>query len=169
MPARAKARPAQESPLDWLRRRKGPDGAPLIGEGEYEAGERLRLDYARAGLMPRSGVDFEAGPQSGSRRGARGPVEVLDAALDARDRVNRALDHVGSDLSGMLVDVCCHLKSLGEVEAERGWPKRSAKVVLDIGLSRLSRHYGLQSQAVGPRRAGKTRSWGGEGYRPDIA
>ena len=39
-----------ESPLTWLRSRRGKDGKPLISEVQYFAGERLRMDFERAML-----------------------------------------------------------------------------------------------------------------------
>jgi hypothetical protein len=36
-----------ESPLSWLRHRRGRDGRPLIEAVEFEAGERLRADFER--------------------------------------------------------------------------------------------------------------------------
>src|SRR5690242_13681715 len=43
-----------ESPLIWLARRKGRDGKALIAPHQLLAGERLRLDFTRAHLMPRT-------------------------------------------------------------------------------------------------------------------
>ncbi|MEZ5877863.1 MAG: DUF6456 domain-containing protein [Tepidamorphaceae bacterium] len=168
-PPRSNAAVAPESPLEWLRRRKGADGRSLIGRAAFEAGEKLRSEYTRAGLMPRMGADLTGNvPGKGRRAGARGPAMMMDAALDARDRVNKALEAVGSEMSGLLVDVCCHLKSLGDVERERGWPKRSAKVVLEMGLARLARHYGMVEEARGRARRGTIERWGSEDYRPGI-
>lgn len=156
-----------ESPLAWLHRRKDKAGNPLIGDAAFAAGERLRADYTRAGLMPATGVDWSLPSKGrGRKSGGRGPADILDAALDARDRVNTALGAVGPELGGILVDVCCHLYGLEQVERARGWPKRSAKVVLEMALSRLARHYGI-GEARGPAR-GRTRQWGTEDYRPTI-
>ena len=72
--------------------------------------------------------------------------------------MRHALDAAGPEFSGLLVDVCCFLKGLEEVERERSWPPRSAKVVLQLGLGRLARHYGLQGEAHGKAKAA-VRTW----------
>ena len=156
-----------ESPLSWLRRRRGRDGRPLVGDAEFMAGERLRADYTRGGLMPRVTAAWDAA--GGARRsgGRGGMAELTDAVVAARRRVEKALGSVGPELSGVLVDVCCFLKGLEEVERERGWPARSAKVVLGLALARLAGHYGLAPMAEGPER-GRMRHWGAADYRPAV-
>jgi hypothetical protein len=69
--------------------------------------------------------------------------------LAARQRVRRALEKVGPELSGILVDECCFLKRLEDVERDRNWPARSAKIILSLGLARLARHYGYSDCAEG--------------------
>jgi hypothetical protein len=155
-----------ESPLGQLVRRKARDGRPFLSSREYDAGERLRADYTRGQLMPRLGANWMAGLASGRRVGGpSGTVEITEAALAARQRVDNAIRSVGPELSGVLIDVCCFLKGLEKVESERGWPIRSAKIILKTALGVLSRHY-YPERAEKPR--GAVLHWGAEGYRPSI-
>lgn len=151
-----------ESPLVWLARRKGRDGTALIVPVQLQAGERLRADFTRAQLTPRVTSSW-SGLASEKGRGGRGSgSDLLDAAIAARQRVRHALEGVGPEFAGLLLDVCCFLKGLEEVERERQWPARSAKVVLQLGLDRLARHYGYAAEARGPQHAA-VRTWLAEG------
>jgi hypothetical protein len=156
-----------ESPLAMLARRRGKDGKPFLDEAEWKAGERFRADYTRGQIMPRLGANWEAPVSSGRRGGGSGVADLTDAALAARLRVEKAVESVGPELSGVLIDVCCFLKGLELVETERGWPVRSAKVVLKTALAALARHYDPPSTR-GPRKPAHALHWGVEGYRPTI-
>lgn len=147
----------EESPLGWLARRRGRDGRMLIAPVQLLAGERLRADFTRGQMTPRMTADWGATGRSG-RRGPMAGLSVPEAALAARQRVARALEAAGPEFSGLLMDVCCFLKGLEQVEQDRGWPARTAKVVLGLGLDRLARHYGLSGVAQGPAR-GRMRAW----------
>ena len=81
----------------------------------------------------------------------------------------RALADVGPELAGVLIDICCELKGLEDAEKIHGWPKRAGKVVLQIALDRLARHYGLEVPGRGHARRRKgIRHWGSEDYRPTL-
>lgn len=158
------ARNLNESPLASLMRRRDRHGAPFLSDAEFEAGERLRADWTRGSMMPRLGANWEASVASGRRGsvGAGGGVDLSETALAARLRVDKAVTAVGPELAGVLLDVCCFLKGLEQVESERGWPVRSAKIVLKTALGVLARHY---RPAEKPRRS---HHWGAEDYRPRI-
>jgi hypothetical protein len=152
-----------ESPLAWLARRRGRDGRAMIAPHQLLAGERLRGDFTRAHMMPRTTANW-SNPISSGRRGQAGhrSGDFTEAMVTARQQVNRALETVGPEFSGLLVDLCCFLKGLEDIERDRGWPARSAKVVLQLGLDRLARHYGYMPQAKG-RDAAPIRTWLAEG------
>ena len=156
-----------ESPLALLWRRKGRDGARFLEAREFTAGERLRRDFTSGQLMPRLGVNWSAAGASGRQGGyGNGISELTDAALGARLRVEKALDDVGPELAGVLVDVCCFLKGLELVEAERGWPARSAKLLLKTALGAMARHYEPAARKPGGRPS--ILHWGSTDYRPRL-
>lgn len=156
---------AAESPLAQLARLKGRDGAAFLTDEERGAGERLRVDFTRGQMLPRLGANWEASVATGRRSGGAGGIaDMTDAALAARLRVERALAAVGPELCGVLVDMCCFLKGVETVEFERGWPARSAKLMLKTALSALARHYRPPAPATQPRLL----HWGTEDYRPRI-
>ncbi len=155
-----------ESPLAWLARRKGRDGQPLLQPHEVLAGERLHADFTRGQMSPRVTANWEASISRGKRGAGGAGLDFADAVVAARARVGRALEAVGPELSGALVDVCCFLKGLEEVERDRRWPARGAKLVLGLALSRLARHYGYGEEARRPE--GRIVAWGTPDSRPEI-
>jgi len=145
-----------ESPLSELRRRG------MIDLTQFEAGERLRRDFTMAQLNPRLAVDWTALLAVGIRS-IKGPLDISDTALAAKQRFTRAMVAVGPGLSDLLFDVCCHLIGLGQTEMENRWPRSSAKVVLCIALDCLARHYGFLIKASAP---GRMRSWQADEEEP---
>jgi hypothetical protein len=158
-----------ESPLAWLRRRCDKHGRPHISAGEFDAGERLRADFWFAQMTPRVTASWsKSAPSRRQRRGAPyAGQDLADNVVAARERVRRALAAVGPELAGVLIDVCCHLRSLGQAEQAAGWPQRAGKVILQLALRRLARHYGIEP-AVPASGAPRIRHWGAAGYRPAV-
>lgn len=146
----------EESPLDWLRRRRDRNGEPMIDETAYQAGERLRTDIMLAGLLPGVTARWDAMPKTG---GPASPGEATDRMVAARQRLRHAFDAIGGDFSDLLLDLCGFLKGLEQIERERQWPARSAKVVIRLALGRLAEHYGIESTARGPAASRGIRAW----------
>ena len=155
---------AAESPLFWLRSRK------LIGDAEYEAGERLRRDYTFAALGPRVTANWSAGPSSArSSRGGAPAAALRDDVIAAKERFHRAIEAVGPELGPLLIDVCCLLRGLEDAEAGQGLPKRSGKIVLQIALASLARHYGLKAPPrARPGAPAPIAHWGAADYKPVL-
>lgn len=127
-----------EPPLGWLVRRG------MATPRQFEAGERLRGDFMRAQLSPRTTMTWDAGP---AMRGARGAPERMDAStaqLSAKRRFEGAVTAVGGGLSDILWRVVCSGDGLETAERALGWPARAGKVVLLLGLDRLADHYRLR-------------------------
>ncbi|WP_226895927.1 MULTISPECIES: DUF6456 domain-containing protein [Sphingosinicellaceae] len=127
-----------ESPLGWLVRRG------MVTARQFEAGEKLRGDFMRASLAPRTTMSWDAGASS---RGARGAPDMLDASsaqIAAKARFESAVTAVGGGLSDVLWRVVCSGDGLETVEKALGWPARAGKVVLLLALDRLGDHYQLR-------------------------
>lgn len=170
--AAAPHRNLAESPLAWLARRKDKDGQPMLADAEFDAGEKLRADFWFAQMTPRTTANWSlllSGGGGGKGAPDIGP-DIRDSVVAAKERVKRALAAVGPDLAGVLIDVCCHLKGLEASEKASGWPQRSGKIILQIALRQLARHYGMVPPAASETRDQpvRIRHWGASGYRPEI-
>lgn len=127
-----------ESPLGWLVRRG------MVSARQFEAGEKLRGDFMRASLAPRTTMSWDAGASS---RGARGAPDMLDAStaqIAAKARFEAAVNAVSGGLSDVLWRVVCSGDGLETCEKALGWPARAGKVVLLLALDRLGDHYQLR-------------------------
>ena len=162
---------AKESPLFWLSTRKDRAGNPMIEAHQLAAGERLRHDFERAQsqLNGTRGWDrLEFGGKQ--KKGQRSPgLMITEAMIDAQNRLLKAIEVIGPDLSIVLLDVCCYQLGLADVEKKNGLPKRSGKVILRMGLNQLARHYGLLwDDNVQHNCLRRVTHWGTDDFRPEI-
>lgn len=125
----------RENVLDWLASRG------MVTAAQQRAGERLRLDYERAGLRANVTMNWDAAPVAKSRSGARAGDTSL-ARIDAHLRFHAALDAVGPGLGDICWRVICGGEGISGAEKGLGWPARSGKLVLGMALDRLVRFYG---------------------------
>ena len=124
-----------ESPLGWLLRR----GA--LTPVQAAAGERLREDVHRAGVVGRLTMNWDAGPRASGGGGPR--VEPAERARAAKARVAAALAAAGPGLREVLEQVCVRGSSLEAAERGLDLPRRAGKAVLRLALDRLAAHYRL--------------------------
>lgn len=132
-----------DTPLGWLRSRKGRNGRPMISQRQYEAGERLRRDFDMATAGQRLTQSYDADRLPSHGKAALDDHGPTIARLAARQRYENAAAELGAGLSCVVERVCCQLEGLEQAERAMGWPTRSGKVVLLIGLDRLADHYHL--------------------------
>ncbi len=150
----------QRSPARPVRR------ATTLASHLMEAAERLAEDFQTGQMVPRVTSNWDraalgALPDGGHPSG-RG-VDVSERISSAQERVRRALGDAGPEFADVLIELCCLETGVEAFETKRGWPRRSAKLVLGLALERLARHYGIVGS--GPRH-GRTQRWGERNYRP---
>jgi hypothetical protein len=155
-----------ESPLMRLYLRKGKSGKGFIDATQFAASERLRTDFERSMMSARVTFAYQepVGGRASKAAGDNHYAHLTDSAFAARERVHHALEFVGPELSGMLMDVVCLASGLEQAERRLHLPVRSGKVVLSLALSRLARHYGM---AVTSRK-GVIAGWAAADARPVI-
>ncbi len=114
-------------------------GAPWLSGAELAAAVRLRNDWeaGQGGLV--RGSDWSAPPKGGGRRG---PGSALEGAMafhcDARRRVADALASIAPPLRRVVERVCLYDDGLEALERAEGWPARSGKLALKLGLAQLA-------------------------------
>lgn len=159
----------RENPLQHILAGAVPERGSRFEPEHFKAAERLRRDYERAHLSPRVTTNYE--PATSSSRhwqmSDNAVSRLSDGAIAARQQVHDALEAVGPELSGLLLQVCCLTAGLEEAERKLDLPRRSARAVLLLALTRLARHYGLKPRLhhAGPSRIGH---WAVADYRPSI-
>lgn len=134
-----------ESPFLRLSQAAGPK---FLAPHQIEAGERVCVWAGRAQLRQRVTMLYDPGHTGGGK--TRSPVSgVADMALEARRSLAELYRDLPRDCAEVIIDVCVFEKGLQTIESERGWPRRSAKLVLRIGLEHLAQNLGLAPYATG--------------------
>lgn len=122
------------------------------------AAERFERLVQRAQVSQRVTMSYDVA-SIGQRGGGGNQVETAsEGAAAARQRLNTLAAAMPKDCWGVLFDVCGLGKGLQTIETERRWPRRSAKLVLRIGLDQLAAQFGLSPQGLGGKTAPQ-RNW----------
>ena len=121
-----------ENPLTWLHARGH------LSDRQLAAGERLRIDWEAAQLMP--GMTMRWDPVRVKGSGTPG-LNATERQIAARARFDGAVAAAGPGLSDVLWRVVCAGESLLAAEQGLKWPARSGKLVLGLALNRLAEYY----------------------------
>ncbi|WP_160297786.1 DUF6456 domain-containing protein [Devosia chinhatensis] len=150
------------SPNDRL-----PDAVLRLGAGKseetflrahhLEASRRLTLLFGKAALAQRVTMSYDPA-RVGGRRSPTQQADLADSAAHARRLLAELARRMPRDCWDLLTDICAFDKGLQQVEQERGWPRRSAKLVLRIGLEQFAGIMGLREVAEG-RPTTPSRTW----------
>lgn len=132
--------------------------AAFLEPHQLEAARRLTRTFERARLSQRVTMSYDAARVARSSKGASARSDISASAADARAQLAGLGRQVPRECWDILFDICGLDLGLQELEAARGWPRRSGKLVLRIALSHLAALYGITAIAEGRERA-EQRSW----------
>ncbi|WP_029416829.1 DUF6456 domain-containing protein [Brevundimonas bacteroides] len=139
-PRRVRANLGQ-SPIQRLALRRDADGRPFLTPTEVAAALRLGCDAEAALSGPSLTMRWDALPRSGGGSAAR--AEPGDRALNAADRIRRALAACPPDTRGVLDYICIREATLGLTEEALCLRRSEGRAMLKRGLAALARYYGV--------------------------
>lgn len=143
------AMPTEDNGLLRLATGRNADDQPFLQPHHLLAAARLERLIERARLAPRVTMSYDPGRTGGGGQDGNLAAEITDTAAAARQKLNQLAAAIPQECWGVLIDVCGFAKGLQTIETERRWPRRSAKLVLRIGLDQLALLLGISAQAVG--------------------
>ena len=127
-----------ESPLGWLMSRGH------VSRRQFDAGERLRLDWERAQLAPHVTMIWDSAAVARGRGGSGTGTDLTNAQIDAKRRFDGAIAAAGPGLADILWRIVCAGEGMREAETALGWPARAGKLVLALALDRVASFYGIR-------------------------
>ncbi|HRP11051.1 MAG TPA: DUF6456 domain-containing protein [Terricaulis sp.] len=113
-------------------------GKPWLSGAELAAAEALRADWERAQAGLVRGSDWRAPPNGASARAANGQEQAMAARCDAGRRSAQKLARLAPALRRVVERACLYEDGLEALERAEGWPARSGKVALKLGLAQLA-------------------------------
>lgn len=134
----------------------------FLASHQIEAALRIHRLFEKAQI--RQNITMRYGPRISGLRG--NADSVSDMAIDARNRLESLLTDLPRDCQSVLRDICGYDMGIQDVEQLHGWPRRSGKIVLRLGLDLIAARMGLSAMAHGREVCG-TRLWVQPGAMPD--
>jgi hypothetical protein len=114
-------------------------GRPWLADAELRAAAHLRADWERGQAGLQRGSDWTAPPNASSARGKSSGYEgFLAHRIDARRRTADALAALAAPLRRAVEAVCLREVGVEALERAEGWPGRSGKLALKLGLAQLA-------------------------------
>ncbi len=138
---------------------------PYLEPHHVEAARRFSNLMERSHLRSRITMSYNDAQLASTKSSSNVKLDISDMAIDARKTMESLLADIPKDWASIIIDVCGFEKGLQTVESERGWPRRSAKLVLRIGLEQLAFNLGLCQKAIGSNR-NNINSWIEQGSLP---
>jgi len=128
------------------------------------AATKVQALVLRSQMMPRTTMSYDPTRVGGKNCGSAIVSDLSVSAIDARKALSDMLGFLPKDCAGVVMDVCGFQKGLQLIETERRWPRRSAKLILRIGLEQLSKKMGYETVATGENSKRKISSWMQSGF-----
>lgn len=125
-------------PLKKLSALRDAHGKAWLTPEEIAAAHRLRSDWEASQIGLVRGSDWSAAPRSKTARGAATVDALLAARCDAGRRMSEALDALAAPLRRVVERVCLSEEGLEALERSEGWPARSGKIALKLGLAQFA-------------------------------
>lgn len=119
---------------------RGADGAAWLSQAELSAASKLRADWsvAEIGLMRASDWTGALRSEASSRGAYNAQEAAMARRCDARRRVTDGLARLAAPLRRVVERVCLYEEGLEALERAEGWPARSGKLALKLGLAQLA-------------------------------
>lgn len=114
------------------------NGRPWLSAAEFAAARQLREDWTRAQAGLVKGSDWRAPPNAEGARALNGQEAAMAARCDAERNFRRRLEALAPPLRRVVERVCLYEDGVEALERAEGWPARSGKVALKLGLSQLA-------------------------------
>lgn len=115
-------------------------GGAWLNARELAAANALHADWARAQAGLVRGSDWRAPPKGASARGGAGHDAAMAARCDSKRAFEDKLAKLAAPLRRAVERVVLYEDGIEALERGEGWPARSGKLALKLGLAQLAMH-----------------------------